>query len=230
MKNNKHSSIKNWAEDDRPREKMLSKGAGSLSMSELLAILIGSGSRDTSAVELCRKIMKDNENDLNLLSKRSVQELMKYKGIGEAKAISIAAAMELVKRKKISNNDNIRITCSKEVFELMYPLISDLNHEEFWLILLNRKNRIIHKQNISRGGVGNTTVDPKVIFKIAVNYLASGIILVHNHPSGQVEPSELDIELTHKVKMAADLFDMLLLDHVILAGENYYSFSDSNTI
>ncbi len=230
MKNNKHSSIKNWAEDDRPREKMLSKGADSLSMSELLAILIGSGSKDMSAVELCRKIMKDNENNLNLLSKRSVQELIKYKGIGEAKAVSIIAAMELVKRKKISNNDYIRITCSKEVFELMYPLIADLNHEEFWLILLNRKNRIIHKQNIGRGGVGNTTVDPKVIFKIAVNHLASGIILVHNHPSGQVEPSKPDIELTHKVKTAADLFDMLLLDHVILAGKNYYSFSDSKSL
>ncbi len=230
MENNKHSSIKNWAEDDRPREKMLSKGANSLSMSELLAILIGSGSRDMSAVELCRKIMKDNENDPSLLSKRSVQELMKYKGIGEAKAISIVAAMELVKRKKLNNNDSIRITSSKEVFELMYPLIADLNHEEFWLILLNRNNRIIHKQNIGRGGVNNTVVDPKIIFKIAVNHLASGIILVHNHPSGQVEPSEYDVKLTHKVKIAADLFDMLLLDHVILAEENYYSFSDSKSL
>lgn len=230
MENEKLNSIKNWAKDDRPREKMLKSGAKSLTDAELIAILIHSGSKTESAVDLSRRILNDMNNDLTKLSKKSVRELIKYKGIGEAKAISIAAAMELVNRKKFDKVAQRKISGSKDVYEEMYSQLSDNLQEEFWVIYLDRKNTILDKKNISKGGVSSTVVDSKIIFKFALELLASGLILVHNHPSGNRQPSDIDVSITNKVKNAALLFDMNLLDHVIFAGSEYYSFADEGRI
>lgn len=225
-----YNSIKNWALDDRPREKLLKKGAKNLSVAELIAILIGSGSRNESAVALSKRILLDMNNDLNELSQKNVQELTKYKGIGEAKAISIIAAMELVKRKKFSKPIKSKITSSKMVYEEMYSLLIDLNHEEFWVLFLDRQNVIKAKKKISSGGVSSTVVDSKIIFKHALDYLASSIILVHNHPTGNKSASQQDISLTKKIKSGAELLDISLLDHIILAGDEYYSFADEGIL
>ncbi len=226
----KYNSIKNWAEDDRPREKLLNNGAKALSDAELLAILIGSGSRSQSAVDLSRQILQDMNNDLRILSQKSVVELTRYKGIGQAKAISIVAAMELVRRKKFNTNDKVKINSSKQIYQEMYSLLSDIKHEEFWAVYLDRKNVIINKKQISLGGVSSTTVDTKIIFKNALDLLASGMILVHNHPSGSLNPSPQDIDLTKKIKQGSKLLDISLLDHIIIAGEQYYSFADNGAI
>ncbi len=226
----KYSSIKNWAEDDRPREKLLNNGAKALSDAELLAILIGSGSRNQSAVDLSRQILQDMNNDLRILSQKSVVELTKYKGIGQAKAVSIVAAMELVRRKKFNTNDKLKINSSKQIYQEMYSLLSDIKHEEFWAVYLDRKNAIINKKQISLGGVSSTTVDTKIIFKNALDLLASGMILVHNHPSGSLKPSKQDIDLTKKIKDGSKLLDISLIDHIIIAGETYYSFADRGAL
>jgi len=226
----KYNSIKNWAEDDRPREKLLNNGAKALSDAELLAILIGSGSRSQSAVDLSRQILQDMNNDLRILSQKSVVELTKYKGIGQAKAVSIVAAMELVRRKKFNTNDKLKINSSKQIYHEMYSLLSDIKHEEFWAIYLDRKNVIINKKQISLGGVSSTIVDTKIIFKHALDLLASGLILVHNHPSGSLIPSTQDIDLTKKIKQGSKLLDISLLDHIIIAGEKYYSFADNGAL
>lgn len=230
MENNKSSPITNWAKDDRPREKLLKLGPGALSDAELIAILIHSGSRTESAVDLSRRILNDMNNDLNILAGKSVRELMKYKGIGEAKAISIAAAMELVNRKRFEKKPKRKITSSRDVYEEMYPNLEDKSQEEFWVILLDRKNTIIDKKPISKGGVNATVVDPRVIFKLALEVLASSLILVHNHPSGNTNPSEMDVSITNKIKNGALLMDMSLLDHIIFAGSEYYSFADEGRI
>lgn len=224
-------SIKSWAEDDRPREKLLSKGRNALSDAELIAILIGSGSKNESAVELSQKILASISNNLNALGKLSVNDLMKFKGIGEAKAITIAAALELGRRRnreKPAKRD--KIITSRDVFDVFYPQLTDLPHEEFWILLLNRANSIINKINISRGGVSGTIVDIKIILKIAIENLATSIILCHNHPSGNIMPSQSDIDMTKNLKQASSLVEIQTLDHIIIGENAYYSFSDEGMI
>ena len=232
MKNyEKAINIKSWAMEDRPREKLLDKGRHILSEAELIAILIGSGSKNETAVELSKRILVNVNNNLNELGKLSVQELMKFKGIGEAKAISIIAALELGRRRK--ETEFIRkdkITSSKEVYEVIKPLLIDLPHEEFWLLILNRANFVIKKELISRGGVAGTVVDTKIIFKRAVDNYASSIIVCHNHPSGNLKPSEADIKLTKSIKEAGKVMEIPLLDHLIITEHGYYSFGDEGLI
>jgi DNA repair protein RadC len=223
--------IPQWAEDDRPREKFLLKGKTALSDSELLAILIGSGSRNESAVQLCQRILAFTDNNLNQLGKLSVKQLMQFKGIGEAKALSIAAALELGKRRK--NEDIIelpKIDCSKAIFKLMQPLIGDLPHEEFWVLFLNNSNKVICKSQISKGGITGTIVDTRLVFKFAFEYHATAIILIHNHPSGKLEASEADKLITKKIVEAGKYLDILVLDHLIITENNYFSFADQQLL
>jgi DNA repair protein RadC len=220
-------SIKYWSESDRPREKLLAKGKQSLSDAELIAVIIGSGSPEESAVELSRKILGKAENDLRELGKFSVKELMKFRGIGEAKAIGIVAAIELGRRRQDSEGrSRKKIETSRDVAEIFQPLIGELQHEEFWVLYLNRANSITEKINISRGGVTGTVVDVKLIFKPAVENLSSSIILCHNHPSGNCKPSEADIRLTRRLREAGTLFEISVLDHVIVTEKAFYSFAD----
>ncbi|MFI5164310.1 MAG: DNA repair protein RadC [Bacteroidia bacterium] len=220
-------TIKSWAEEDRPREKLLGKGRHVLTDAELIAILIGSGSKKETAVELSKRILSQFENNLNAIAKLSVQDLMKFKGIGEAKAISIVAALELGRRRKETETlKREKITSSKDIFENFQSQFMDLPHEEFHVLLLNRSNTIIRKEFVSRGGVSGTVVDPKIIFKIALEHLASSIILCHNHPSGNLSPSAEDIHLTKKIKEAGTLLEIPVLDHVIFSDTCYFSFAD----
>jgi DNA repair protein RadC len=225
-------NIKSWAEDDRPREKMLRRGKQNLSDAELLAILIGSGSRKETAVGLSQRILKSIENNLSELGKVSLAELMRFKGIGEAKAITIAAALELGRRRQLSGNiDRPQILSSKDGYNCIAPILMDLGHEEFWIILLNRANKVISKEQISAGGVSGTVVDAKIIFQKALQTApASSIILCHNHPSGNTRPSQADIDITKKLKEAGETLDISVLDHLIIAGSDYYSFADEGKI
>ncbi|MBL7891765.1 MAG: DNA repair protein RadC [Bacteroidia bacterium] len=216
-----------WAEDDRPREKLMSKGRHVLSDAELIAILIASGNIEETAVELSKRILNSVNNNLNELGKLTINDLTKFRGIGEAKAISIIAALELGRRRKeTESTKREKITTSAGVYELFKPLLFDLPHEEFWVILLNRSSSIIKKEMISRGGVSGTVVDSKIIFKSAVENLASSVILCHNHPSGNTKPSEQDIQITKKLKEAGKLLEIPVLDHVIMSETGYYSFAD----
>tara|TARA_R110000796_G_scaffold252557_1_gene387689 strand:- start:82221 stop:82910 length:690 start_codon:yes stop_codon:yes gene_type:complete len=224
-------NILKWAEEDRPREKLLSKGKAALSDAELIAILIGSGSRELSAVDLSKKVLSHSNNDLNTLAKQSVNELQQFKGIGEAKAISIVSALELGRRRKIFESPKkIKISNSKDAYELMKPELMDQPVEQFWVIMLKRNNEVIQKRVISLGGVSGTVADPKVIFKKALEDLASGIILIHNHPSGNLKASQADIKLTEKLKNAGSLLEIPVLDHIIFTDDGYYSFADENLI
>lgn len=221
-------TIKNWAEEERPREKLLLKGKQNLSDAELVAIIIGSGNANQTAVELSRQILATVQHDLFMLGKKPLDYLLQFKGIGEAKAISIIAALELGRRRaQAENKPQSKIISEKEVFEIMSPILSDLPHEEFWIICLNRNNRFIAKHKISSGGVSGTIADMKIIFNIALKELASGIILCHNHPSGNLNPSEADKKLTQQAADAGKLLDIAVLDHVIIAQNNYYSFSSN---
>ncbi|MGE0635572.1 MAG: DNA repair protein RadC [Bacteroidia bacterium] len=220
-------SIKSWAEADRPREKLLAKGKSALSEAELIAILIGSGNTEESAVELSKRILSSVDNNLVELGKLDVNALCKFKGIGEAKAISIIAALELGRRRnEHSTPERESITTSRQAFNLLHPILADLPHEEFWLIFLNRANKVIKKQSVSKGGVSGTVVDAKMIFKPAVENLASSVILCHNHPSGNRTPSQEDIALTKKIKEAGRVLDISVHDHIIIANDTYYSFAD----
>jgi DNA repair protein RadC len=226
---NEIKGIKSWAEDDRPREKLLLKGRAALSDAELIAILIGSGSADETAVGLSKRILYSLDNQLSQLAKLSVKDLTQFKGIGEAKAISIIAALELGRRRKdTETSKRIKITGSQSAFDVVYPHLGDLNHEEFWVIFLNRANEVIGKENISKGGVSGTVVDPKVIFKQAVQFPASAIILAHNHPSGNLKPSQADHQLTKKLKEAGKALDIPVLDHLIIGERDYFSFVDES--
>lgn len=228
---NEKLSIKNWSDKDKPREKLLEKGRQILSDAELLAILIGSGNRNESAIDLCKRILNQSENNLNELAKFSVQDLMKFKGIGEAKAISIIAALEIGRRRKSTEVlEKTSINSSKDLYHYIRPELEDLPHEEFWVILLNHQHKIIGKQLIGRGGVSQTTADIKLIFKIALEKLASAIILCHNHPSGNMKPSKSDIVLTEKVKSASEVLTINLLDHIIVGDSTYYSFADNGLV
>ncbi len=220
-------SIKAWAEDDRPREKLLYKGRSSLSDAELIAILIGSGNRELSAVELSKNILASAKFDLSELSKFGTNELMRFKGIGEAKAISIVAALELGRRRKDTTSiEKAKITSSRAAFNVIYPKLADLPHEEFWVILLNRGNKVLRLENISRGGVSGTVADAKLIFKAALDRLACSVILAHNHPSGNLKPSDADVHLTQKLVKAGKTLDIAILDHLIIGDNSYYSFAD----
>ena len=220
-------SIKFWAEDDRPREKLALKGKAVLSDAELLAILIGSGSRNESAVELCKRILASINNNLNALGKLSVQQLSEFKGIGEAKAISIIAALELGRRRKNEDAKELsKITSSKSVFDIMQPLIGELAYEEFWVLFLNNSMKVLHKSQLSKGGITGTVVDVRLIFKLALEQNATSIILVHNHPSGSLQPSEADFEVTKKIKIAGKTLDISVIDHIIITETGYYSFKD----
>ncbi|GAA4044666.1 RadC family protein [Flavobacterium chungnamense] len=223
-----YTPINQWAEDDRPREKFLLKGKSSLSDSELLAILIGSGSRNESAVQLCQRILFSANNNLNQLGKLSIQQLTEFKGIGEAKAISIAAALELGRRRRSEDAITLdKITSSKVVFEIMQPIIGELPHEEFWVLYLNNSNKVIHKSQLSKGGITGTVVDSRIIFKTALEYNATSLILTHNHPSGKLLASDADKEVTKKLKLAGQQMDIFVLDHIIITENGYYSFNDN---
>lgn len=223
--------IRSWAEDDRPREKLLLKGRTSLSDAELIAILFGSGSRDETAVGLSKRVLASKDNNLDDLGRMTVQELMEFKGIGEAKAISLIAALELGRRRKAAEaNELPQISSSEHAFQILAPLLSDLHHEEFWLLLLNRANKVIGKENLSKGGVAGTVVDPKMVFNIATRKLASAIVLSHNHPSGNLRPSEADKQLTRKLVEAGKVLDLPILDHIIIGHNAYYSFKDEGLI
>ena len=223
--------IKSWAEDDRPREKLLLKGRAALSDAELIAILIGSGTTSLTAVDVGKKIMNGVGNDLNALAKLTVKELTKFPGIGEAKAITIVSALELGRRRKeTAAAAKTTITCSTDIYNYIKPNLLDLPHEEFWIILLNRANVVMQKIQISSGGVAGTVADPKIIFKRAIETSCSSIILVHNHPSGNTKPSAADITLTKKAKEAGLLLDMPVLDHIIFTENDYYSFADEGLL
>jgi len=222
-------SIKQWNEDDRPREKMLSKGRDALSDAELIAILIGSGSREESAVALAKKMLLYADNNLNTFAKLSAKDLQQFKGIGEAKAITIITALELARRCRLEEAlKTNKITSSKAVFEIMQPIIGELKHEEFWIIYLNNSNKVIYKNQLSKGGITGTLVDTRLIFSKAVELLATGIILCHNHPSGGKKPSNADKNLTIKIKQAGDTLDIKVLDHLIITEKEYFSFADNN--
>ena len=223
--------IKSWATDDRPREKLLIKGPMALSDGELLAILIGSGTRELSAVDLARSILASVQNSISELSRLSINELIKFKGIGEAKAINIAAALEIGRRRRL--NDSLqkrKILSSRDAFEIMHPLLSDNNYEEFWIITLNRGNMVRRTIRISEGSLAGTVADPKKIFKLALEDNAASIILCHNHPSGNLTPSNKDNEITQKCKSAGLFLDLPVLDHIIIGTDNYFSFADEGLL
>jgi DNA repair protein RadC len=235
MENQKNENqsfpITEWAEEDRPREKMMKKGVAALSNAELLAIIMRSGSRQDNAVELARKVLLDFKNNLGELGKATLSQLKNHKGMGETKAISIIAALELGRRR---NTDEIIekkvIMTSKDIFMLFHPMLSDLPHEEFWLLFLNNSCRMIDMKRLSAGGLANTVVDVRLIVKMAIDHLASRIALCHNHPSGRASPSQNDMTVTRKVNEGAALLDIQLIDHVIIADNKYYSFADEGLI
>ena len=225
------SGIRSWAEDDRPREKLLLKGRSVLSDAELIAILIASGNNEESAVALSKRILASINNDLNALGKMNVKDLTTFKGIGEAKAISIIAAMELGRRRKESEpQKKAKITSSRMAFEVLYPYVSDLQHEEFWVVFVDRGNRILGVENVSKGGVDGTLADARLIFRPALQHLASGVILCHNHPSGNVNPSQDDIDLTRKLRIAGKSLEIPVLDHIIIGNADFYSFADNGML
>jgi DNA repair protein RadC len=224
-------NIKNWSPEDGPREKLILKGKSVLSDAELVAILIGSGTTTLSSVDVAKKILSNAGNDLHELARQTVKDLVKIKGIGEAKAITIVAALELGRRRKdIEQYEKPKITSSRDVFELLKSELTDIPHEEFWILLLNRANRVIKKYQVSQGGVSGTVADPKIIFKVALEELASGIILAHNHPSGNLSASQADMDLTRKLKDAGKLLEIQVLDHLIVGGLKYFSFADEGLL
>lgn len=224
-------SIKNWSQDDQPREKLLYKGKAALSDAELVAILIGSGNREESAVALCKRILASVDNNLSELGKLSIKQLMAFKGIGEAKAITIAAALELGRRRRGEEAlEKKKITSSLSVFELMQPIIGELQHEEFWIIYLNNSNKVIQKNQLSKGGITGTLVDVRLVLKNALEVGATSLILAHNHPSGTLKPSEADKQITAKLKNAAESLDIKVLDHLIITEKAYFSFADEGVL
>lgn len=228
---NQKLNITDWDKADRPREKLIEKGRHVLSDAELIGILLSSGNRDETAVDLAKRILSSVDNNLNELGKLSIEDLNKFKGIGEAKAITIISALELGRRRKESDViQKATITSSKDVYNALSHLLSDLPHEEFWILILNRANKVISKHRISTGGVSGTVIDSRIIFKIAIEQLAAGIVLAHNHPSGNVQPSDTDIRLTKQLKEAGKLLEINVLDHLIFGEGTFYSFVDEGII
>ncbi len=228
----KRLTIREWSEDDRPREKMLRKGTSSLSDAELLAILIGSGNRDESAVELARRIMRECDDNINELARLTIADLCKkFKGIGEAKAITIRAALELGKRRKTSDVlERKQISSSKDLFELFEPLLIDLVHEEFWIVFMNGANKVLSTHKLTQGGIQQTIVDVPLLLKMSLERLAQSIAVAHNHPSGQNKPSSEDENITRRIKQGCDAIGIRLLDHIIVARGKYYSFADEGKL
>lgn len=223
--------IRHWSEDDRPREKLLLKGKTILSDAELLAILIGSGSRNETAVGLSQRILSSVNNNLHALGKLSVAQLLLFKGIGEAKAVTIVAAVEFARRRRLSETTELnKINSSKSIFEMMQPIIGELPHEEFWIVYLNNSNKVITKTQLSKGGITGTLVDVRLVFKTALEMGATGIILCHNHPSGTLIPSEADKHITRKLKLAGENLDIKVLDHVIVTESSWFSFADDGLL
>ena len=224
-------SIKHWSDDDKPREKMVQKGKAVLSDAGLIAILIGSGSRNESAVELSKRILASVDHNLNALGKLSIKQLMQFKGIGEAKAVSIAAALEIGRRRRGEEDQKItKITGSKDAFELLLPIMGELPHEEFWIVYLNNSNKVLATSQLSKGGLTDTLVDVRLVMKQALEYAAVGLILAHNHPSGTLRPSNGDRLVTEKLKQAAAALDIKVLDHLIITQKHYYSFADEGIL
>ena len=229
--NKPSTSIKNWATDDRPREKLLAKGASALSNSELIAILLNNGSKNKSAVELAKDILKLGQDNLNELGKLTFKDLKKIKGIGEAKSVTIVAALELGRRRQAAASlEKPVVRSSREIAEYLQALIQDYNYEVFAVIFLNRANKINHFEIISRGGITGTVADPRVILRKALEEEATSIILCHNHPSGNLKPSFADEELTRKIKEAASYMDIKVIDHIIVSEDGYYSFADEGIL
>ena len=224
-------SIKFLSEDDRPREKFLLKGKSALSDSELLAIILGSGNTQESAVELSRRILKSVDNNWQKLSLLSIKDLMKFKGIGEAKAISVAAALEIGRRKASQEiPEKVSIKSSADAYTVFLEHLSDLRTEEFWVIFLNQKNQIIYKSQISKGGITGTIVDVRVLFKIALEHFATSIIVAHNHPTGNLKPSEADLKITKNIKSAGEILNIKLADHLIIGENAFFSFQDQGLL
>ncbi len=232
MKLNTKLNIKDWAEEDRPREKMLLKGVSALSDAELLGILIGSGNKSETAVELSQRILHSVSNNLNTLGKLEIKDLIKdFKGIGEAKAITIVAALELGKRRKLSEAlVSPQITSSKDVYDIFHPILADLKHEEVWVLFLNRANKVVKNIQISKGGLTATVVDIRLIMKEGIQSLASDMVLCHNHPSGNTQPSDDDDQITKRLKEAGHIMHIRLLDHIIVCDNSYYSYMDTGRI
>ena len=227
MAENSFFPITNWSEDDKPREKLMLKGKSVLSDAELIAILIGSGSRNESAVDLSKRILASVDCNLNALGKLSIAQLMTFKGIGEAKAISIISALELGRRRRSEDALELKkVTSSKVIFEIMQPIIGELPHEEFWIIYLNNSNKVISKSQLSKGGITGTLVDVRIVFKTALEMGATALILCHNHPSGTLVPSDADKQITRKLKLAGESLEIKVLDHLIVTEASYFSFAD----
>lgn len=223
-------SIKDWAPDDRPREKLLTKGSSALSNSELLAILLGSGTKTKSAIEVAKEVLDLAENNLNKLGKLNLYDYMKVDGIGEARAITIAAALELGRRRQATEAKRPVIQSSADIAHYLQAQLADTNHEVFLVAYLNRSNKIVHTEIVSQGGITGTVADPRMILKKAIEHHAVSMVLCHNHPSGNLKPSKADEQLTQKIKEAARLLDMTVLDHVIVSEEGYYSFADEGLL
>ncbi len=224
-------SIKFLAEDDRPREKFVLKGRNSLSDAELLAIIMGSGNREDSAVELARKILDSVGNNWHNLSLLQISDLMKFKGIGEAKAISICAALEIGRRRAAQEvPEKVQISCSSDLFKVLHPYLGDLQTEQFWAIFLNQNNRILGKTHLSSGGINQSVVDVRILFKTALEHLATGIVVAHNHPSGNLKPSQEDLKITKQITEGGKLLNIQLLDHLIISQNSYFSFADESLL
>lgn len=231
MKKYKKLSIREWALEDRPREKLVANGISSLSNAELLAIIIGSGTRKDTAVEVAKKVLNIAGNNLHELGKMDLANLKKIPGIGSARAMAIISCIELGRRRNTSGRlPETKISGSKDVFTLFQPLLGDLNHEEFWILLLSRSNRVLDRVRISQGGISGTIIDTRIILKNAVDRLSSSIILCHNHPSGNLQPSDADIRITNKLKDSAQIMDINLIDHIIVADNSYFSFADEGLL
>lgn len=234
MKSNqdeKRLTIRDWAEDDRPREKLFNKGAATLSDAELIAILIGSGNKEESAVELCKRILRDSQDNLNELASLSITNLQQYKGIGEAKAITICAALEIGKRRKVSEVlERKKITCSRDFFDLLEPVFLDLKYEEFWAVFMNNGHKVLELKKLTQGGMTQTVVDVPMLLRMSLERSAQAIAVAHNHPSGEISPSKEDRSVTQRIKNGCDAIGVRFLDHLIIAGGKYYSFADEDEV
>lgn len=232
MKNNlKHLTIKSLSEDDRPREKLAALGRQNLSDAELIGIILGSGNKNETAVQLAQRMLSENQNNINKLAKLSLAELKKFKGVGEAKAVNIAAAFELGRRRtEVETIQRVKITSSHVAYQILQKRLSDLPHEEFWVLILNRANQVIKEEYLSKGGISGTVVDVRLVCKSAIENNASSLVIAHNHPSGQLLPSEQDKKITKKLNEALQTFEISLLDHLIIGDQNYYSFADEGLL
>lgn len=229
--NSKHLSLKSLAEDDRPREKLATQGRHTLSDAELIAIILRLGNSKETAIQLAQRMLSENQNNINQLAKLSIADLRKYHGVGLAKAVTIAAAFELGRRRNEADVvKRVKITSSSVAYQVLQTYLSDLPHEEFWVLILNRANEVMKEENLSKGGISGTVVDVRLICKLAVDQMASGIIIGHNHPSGQILPSENDKVITKKIKEGLAIFDIALLDHLIIGDQKYFSFADKGVL